>query len=430
MKKLLTLLTVLLLVTLSMAAFRDIPKGHWAGSYVQKLEEIGIVTGFPDGTYRGDESITRYQIAIFLVRTLDYVEQIISDKVNKLAADTDEKISTLANRIELLEEYTNMIYDTLQTKADVSSLDELQAMIEEFKAELEVTIQDMKLVLDLHDQDIVKLYDLVNSIQDKFTYEDEEGQKSEINLAELKNDVAAMNEILNGLAAQLGDVDYLLRKQIADLDKKVTSQDEVLQKSIDDINAKLEENTSAIEVLNAKAAELEETIANNYATLSDAILGQQEEFTMSKEEISARIDELETKVLNIQSTIDTGLPAIRDMVYGLSEDLKSLEDRLTSYVDVRVDDLATRIEALEELVANHDDRLNLVENQLVSLTQVVEEVKADKSEVEELRQEVSNKLATKEELEQTRQLATWGVVTGVSGLVIGIIALGKAFGWF
>ncbi|MEJ5257302.1 MAG: S-layer homology domain-containing protein [Fervidobacterium sp.] len=430
MKKLLTLLTVLLLVTLSMAAFRDIPKGHWAESYVQKLEEIGIVTGFPDGTYRGDESITRYQIAIFLVRTLDYVEQIISDKVNKLAADTDEKISTLANRIELLEEYTNMIYDTLQTKADVSSLDELQAMIEEFKAELEVTIQDMKLVLDLHDQDIVKLYDLVNSIQDKFTYEDEEGQKSEINLAELKNDVAAMNEILNGLAAQLGDVDYLLRKQIADLDKKVTSQDEVLQKSIDDINAKLEENTSAIEVLNAKAAELEETIANNYATLSDAILGQQEEFTMSKEEISARIDELETKVLNIQSTIDTGLPAIRDMVYGLSEDLKSLEDRLTSYVDVRVDDLATRIEALEELVANHDDRLNLVENQLVSLTQVVEEVKADKSEVEELRQEVSNKLATKEELEQTRQLATWGVVTGVSGLVIGIIALGKAFGWF
>ncbi len=430
MKKLLTLLTVLLLVTLSMAAFRDIPKGHWAERYVQKLEEIGIVTGFPDGTYRGDESITRYQIAIFLVRTLDYVEQIISDKVNKLAADTDEKISTLANRIELLEEYTNMIYDTLQTKADVSSLDELQAMIEEFKAELEVTIQDMKLVLDLHDQDIVKLYDLVNSIQDKFTYEDEEGQKSEINLAELKNDVAAMNEILNGLAAQLGDVDYLLRKQIADLDKKVTSQDEVLQKSIDDINAKLEKNTSAIEVLNAKAAELEETIANNYATLSDAILGQQEEFTMSKEEISARIDELETKVLNIQSTIDTGLPAIRDMVYGLSEDLKSLEDRLTSYVDVRVDDLATRIEALEELVANHDDRLNLVENQLVSLTQVVEEVKADKSEVEELRQEVSNKLATKEELEQTRQLATWGVVTGVSGLVIGIIALGKAFGWF
>lgn len=91
MKKLLTLLTVLLLVTLSMAAFRDIPKGHWAESYVQKLEEIGIVTGFPDGTYRGDESITRYQIAIFLVRTLDYVEQIISDKVNKLAADTDEK---------------------------------------------------------------------------------------------------------------------------------------------------------------------------------------------------------------------------------------------------------------------------------------------------------------------------------------------------
>jgi len=32
-------------------------------------------------------------------------------------------------------------------------------------------------------------------------------------LVTLKNDVQTISEILNGLAAQLGDVDYLLRKQ-------------------------------------------------------------------------------------------------------------------------------------------------------------------------------------------------------------------------
>lgn len=114
-KALLVVLTLLSISVLSLAAFRDVPKGHWAEGYVQKLEEIGVVTGFPDGTYRGDEAITRYQIALYIVRTLDYVDQLLDEK--------QVMIDELRNRTDLLEEYTNLIYDTLNTKADSETVE-------------------------------------------------------------------------------------------------------------------------------------------------------------------------------------------------------------------------------------------------------------------------------------------------------------------
>jgi len=48
--------------------FPDLSAGHWAFKYVQRLYEDGITTGFPDGTYRPESSVTRAQMAAFLSR--------------------------------------------------------------------------------------------------------------------------------------------------------------------------------------------------------------------------------------------------------------------------------------------------------------------------------------------------------------------------
>jgi len=472
MKKVLVVLTLLSISVLSLAAFRDIPKGHWAEGYVQKLEEIGVVTGFPDGTYRGDEAITRYQIALYIVRTLDYVEGLLSDK--------QAQIDQLSNRTDLLEEYANQIYDTLGTKADSAAVqqlyDELYAEIAKLQNDVEMQFEDVKLTLDLHDQDIIKLYDLVNSINDKFVYTDEEGNQQEIDLVGLKNDIDELSMIIDGLAGQLGDVDYALRKQINALaakDGELAAKDDQLASSIADLS-------STIDAMKEQIAYLDDSLVNTYSVLSDAIVSQQEELTATKDEMAAsiaslqekdayledslvntysvlsdaissqqeelttRIDDLETRVLNIEDTVATGLPVMRDMIYGLSDDLKNLEERVTTYTDIRVDDLSQRLDSVEasmvsfkeettDKIGTLEDRVTLLENQAVTLDQIVADTKADKTDVEDLAAKVDNvekTAGTKAELEQTRQLATWGVVTGVSGIVIGIIGLGKAFGWF
>ena len=49
--------------------FSDVPSSHWAFRYIQKLRELGITTGYPDGTYHPDDNVNRAQMATFLTRT-------------------------------------------------------------------------------------------------------------------------------------------------------------------------------------------------------------------------------------------------------------------------------------------------------------------------------------------------------------------------
>jgi len=48
--------------------FPDISSDHWAFKYIQKLYELGITTGYPDGTYGPYNNVTRAEMAAFLIR--------------------------------------------------------------------------------------------------------------------------------------------------------------------------------------------------------------------------------------------------------------------------------------------------------------------------------------------------------------------------
>jgi len=49
---------------------KDLPKGHWAYDAVMYLLEKGYLVGYPDGTIRGDQPLTRYELALVLYRLL------------------------------------------------------------------------------------------------------------------------------------------------------------------------------------------------------------------------------------------------------------------------------------------------------------------------------------------------------------------------
>ncbi|MDQ7842488.1 MAG: S-layer homology domain-containing protein [Armatimonadota bacterium] len=56
--------------------FADVPTDHWAFDAIAELAAKGIVEGYPDGTFKGDRAMTRYEIAMVVARILARIEAI------------------------------------------------------------------------------------------------------------------------------------------------------------------------------------------------------------------------------------------------------------------------------------------------------------------------------------------------------------------
>lgn len=55
-------------------SFPDIPPGHWALEPLGRAVALGLVSGYPDGTFRGQQELTRAQLAVVLGKLLDRLD--------------------------------------------------------------------------------------------------------------------------------------------------------------------------------------------------------------------------------------------------------------------------------------------------------------------------------------------------------------------
>ena len=51
-------------------AFSDVPQGHWAYTYVKSLADRGYLKGYPDGEFKGNLAMSRYEYAAIIYRAL------------------------------------------------------------------------------------------------------------------------------------------------------------------------------------------------------------------------------------------------------------------------------------------------------------------------------------------------------------------------
>jgi len=71
--------TVLVFAMISPAfaqPFADTPTNHWAYDAIAELAAKGLVEGYPDGTFKGDRAMTRYEMAMVVARLLARIESI------------------------------------------------------------------------------------------------------------------------------------------------------------------------------------------------------------------------------------------------------------------------------------------------------------------------------------------------------------------
>jgi len=50
--------------------FPDVPWEHWAVDYVEAIYNAGLTSGYPDGTYRPENQVTRAEMAVFLINAM------------------------------------------------------------------------------------------------------------------------------------------------------------------------------------------------------------------------------------------------------------------------------------------------------------------------------------------------------------------------
>ncbi len=85
--------------------FEDVPADHWAYDAVAQLAADGVIEGYGDGTYRGDQEITRYEMAQMVARAMSKSNVSGADKamIDKLAAEFADELKNLGVRVAALE---------------------------------------------------------------------------------------------------------------------------------------------------------------------------------------------------------------------------------------------------------------------------------------------------------------------------------------
>ena len=85
--------------------FEDVPADHWAYDAVAQLAADGVIEGYGDGTYRGDQEITRYEMAQMVARAMARTNVSSADRamIDRLAAEFADELNSLGVRVAALE---------------------------------------------------------------------------------------------------------------------------------------------------------------------------------------------------------------------------------------------------------------------------------------------------------------------------------------
>ncbi|MFN2462018.1 MAG: S-layer homology domain-containing protein [Candidatus Velthaea sp.] len=96
----------------SATPFSDVPANHWAYQAIQSLAADGLVEGYPDGKFKGDRPLSRYEMAVLVARVIakvqangaGYASKADLDKLQKLIDALKDELDSLGVRVTNVED--------------------------------------------------------------------------------------------------------------------------------------------------------------------------------------------------------------------------------------------------------------------------------------------------------------------------------------
>ncbi len=93
--------------------FSDVTPDDWAYQAVSDLSDQGVVEGYPDGTFKGERNMTRYELAQIIARLMAKEDQLNAEQkatLDKLAGEYADELANLGVRVANLEKKVGNVY--------------------------------------------------------------------------------------------------------------------------------------------------------------------------------------------------------------------------------------------------------------------------------------------------------------------------------
>lgn len=95
--------------------YSDLPKDHWAYDFVKKLSDKGYLNGYPDGTFKGNAKMTRYEFAAALWRAVNngaIIDSQMAKAIKEFEPELEEVNKIMRYRIDTVAGEDNSVHKT------------------------------------------------------------------------------------------------------------------------------------------------------------------------------------------------------------------------------------------------------------------------------------------------------------------------------
>ncbi len=211
----------------------DVPANHWAYEGVKYLLEAGILGGMPDGTFQGNTSSTRYQLAVALYRAIEYMKsslpylkaddvagflnqlQSMKSLVDSVAMTVEtlgSRYNTLANQVESLRVNTQEVA-TIRTT--VSNLEGRINSVERDASTARNEVENMKSIVSTLQSQTSNFDGKIRSLESEVTTVKTSQTRASQDVSELSSRVRSMENLLGGVNV------LALQKEVSDMSRSV-----------------------------------------------------------------------------------------------------------------------------------------------------------------------------------------------------------------
>ncbi len=264
------------------AQFSDVPAGHWAQEAVERIAALGIITGFPDGTFRGNQNLTRYQAALIIQRLLDVLQQ---QQGQGQPALSEEDLTAIRNAVQ------ELAAELAALGVRVSALEDNAASKDDI-ARLEAALEELKNMKPESGLDEAALADLADRVEAASVAADTalaQAQALAERLDAVEGDVAALKTQVEADADSiraLNELAVLLNQDVLSLQDRVTA----LEKQLGDVDFESFANREDVSAIQEFATALRSDLVR----LADRVSA-----------LDARVGDLDKRLAGVEATRPT-----------------------------------------------------------------------------------------------------------------------------
>lgn len=399
MKKILLVVALTVCAFVYAQSFSDVPVNHWAYEAVTTLSKLGIISGMPDGTFQGNNPMTRYQVAVSLKKFLDYLTQQIDKAMSagdlqnmvKRLSTVEDMLSTALTKVQKNGEQINATDQTLQTVlAEISNLKSTIVDIAQVKKDMPTMIAASEnKMMTMYNQLSAKVSAVEKSVSDL------QAQISSQVLAQLKGNIDAVNANLSSVSSKVDSLSTRIDTVAKSVDQ-IKTDTAALSKRIDAV----ESNIQTLLTLKKSFTDIESRVAALESKLASDVDSLKKALTTTSNQLDARLSLVEGQVASLATDVEKLKKDVADAAQAAKK---------VSILEGNVGTLAGQVVSLNQKVSQN-------EQDIASVKKTVDG-KPWKTDVEAATVQFSKKI------DEVYNMALIGVIIGAAGAVLGLLGM-------